>query len=322
MIKAVEQDIVLLFGMPRSGTTWLGKLFDSHPQTYYLHEPDTVFPRNDFPLLMGNDVDKSDLENWLSTILVQQHQKVSAFPPLFKKAYMSPWQSMILQVSATLSRLNSKVNSPLPIKPIRMIKAGQNATVIWKSIESMGRIKEIKSVCPNSKAIHILRHPCGHVFSTLQGLARQKFSTGSPIHEDWDLFEKIIKQSGHKQFTLDEVKQMPPEQRLAFRWGVMNDYCLHSLPEDELLAVRYEDVCNDPTVSVKSMYNWIGLEFSPQTEQFINESTSADKDSYYGTTKDPKKSAYRWQSKMPEEQQANILSMIKNFDSGKYYLED
>ena len=31
---------ILLFGMPRSGTTWLGKIFDSHPQVLYRHEPD------------------------------------------------------------------------------------------------------------------------------------------------------------------------------------------------------------------------------------------------------------------------------------------
>lgn len=29
---------ILLFGLPRSGTTWLGKLFDSHPDTLYRHE--------------------------------------------------------------------------------------------------------------------------------------------------------------------------------------------------------------------------------------------------------------------------------------------
>src|SRR5229473_3034366 len=31
---------ILIFGLPRSGTTWLAKLFDSHPLTLYRHEPD------------------------------------------------------------------------------------------------------------------------------------------------------------------------------------------------------------------------------------------------------------------------------------------
>jgi hypothetical protein len=32
---------ILVFGLPRSGTTWLGKIFDSHPETLYRHEPDS-----------------------------------------------------------------------------------------------------------------------------------------------------------------------------------------------------------------------------------------------------------------------------------------
>jgi hypothetical protein len=31
--------IFLVFGLPRSRTTWLGKIFDSQPDTLYRHEP-------------------------------------------------------------------------------------------------------------------------------------------------------------------------------------------------------------------------------------------------------------------------------------------
>src|SRR5918999_996008 len=34
--------LTLLCGMPRSGTTWIGKIFDSHPDTLYRHEPDSA----------------------------------------------------------------------------------------------------------------------------------------------------------------------------------------------------------------------------------------------------------------------------------------
>ena len=32
----------LLFGMPRSGTTWVAKILDSHPHADYRHEPDSL----------------------------------------------------------------------------------------------------------------------------------------------------------------------------------------------------------------------------------------------------------------------------------------
>ncbi len=35
---------ILVVGAPRSGTTWLAKIIDSHPDVLYRHEPDEVLP--------------------------------------------------------------------------------------------------------------------------------------------------------------------------------------------------------------------------------------------------------------------------------------
>lgn len=42
---------LVVLGSPRSGTTWLGKIFDSHPDVLYLHEPDTIRRNWDIPFL-------------------------------------------------------------------------------------------------------------------------------------------------------------------------------------------------------------------------------------------------------------------------------
>ena len=41
---------ILAIGMPRSGTTWIGKILDSHPRTLYRHEPDTWRRLDTIPL--------------------------------------------------------------------------------------------------------------------------------------------------------------------------------------------------------------------------------------------------------------------------------
>ena len=40
---------LLLVGMARSGTSWIGKIFDSQPTTLYKHEPDRSIP--DVPMI-------------------------------------------------------------------------------------------------------------------------------------------------------------------------------------------------------------------------------------------------------------------------------
>ena len=38
----LSQSAILILGSPRSGTTWLAKIFDSHPDILYRHEPDEL----------------------------------------------------------------------------------------------------------------------------------------------------------------------------------------------------------------------------------------------------------------------------------------
>src|SRR5271154_2625415 len=40
---------ILIIGYARSGTSWLGKIFDSHPDVMYLHEPDKLLPGKELP---------------------------------------------------------------------------------------------------------------------------------------------------------------------------------------------------------------------------------------------------------------------------------
>ena len=50
-MSAYKKPVILLFGMPRSGTTWIGKIFDSHIETLYRHEPDTWKKIKEIPFL-------------------------------------------------------------------------------------------------------------------------------------------------------------------------------------------------------------------------------------------------------------------------------
>src|SRR5690349_19178518 len=60
IIDPLGAGITFILGAPRSGTTWLGKIFDSHPSVLYRHEPDIAAAAK-LPLLVANDDITPDL---------------------------------------------------------------------------------------------------------------------------------------------------------------------------------------------------------------------------------------------------------------------
>ena len=84
---------ILLFGMPRSGTTWLGKVFDSHPRTLYRHEPDsfgTLDAMPLFPELADAGQYQALIRDFVAALPATRSARVTGKLPLFPKDYQGP----------------------------------------------------------------------------------------------------------------------------------------------------------------------------------------------------------------------------------------
>ena len=46
-----DRELTIIIGAPRSGTTWLAKVFDSHTGVFYRHEPDQLAGRDFRPVI-------------------------------------------------------------------------------------------------------------------------------------------------------------------------------------------------------------------------------------------------------------------------------
>ena len=182
----------MLFGLPRSGTTWVGKLFDSRPDTYYLHEPDSVrldSSLETFPLPIDglSEQASENIKKWL----LSRDEKVVASLPFFKKRYMNTLQWLVFIGSAYLTKVLSRLNLPIKVKPVRWQRTPP--VIVWKSIESLGCLAYFTQPT-HHYGVHIIRHPCGHIASTLRGLKGKNFIEEGSILEDWQLYQLILEQ--------------------------------------------------------------------------------------------------------------------------------
>ena len=92
-IKTVSHDkTVFVIGAPRSGTTWLGKIFDSNPNVLYRHEPDTLIPNDHIPRVVKDEVLgelAEDAEAYLDAMIGGRFLKSSGTLPIFRKTFRS-----------------------------------------------------------------------------------------------------------------------------------------------------------------------------------------------------------------------------------------
>lgn len=319
---------ILVFGMPRSGTTWVGKLFDSHPDTLYRHEPDSV-RHLDMPLypeLEAAPDYRGELQRFVAALPQFRSAKVVGKQPLFPKRYLSGAALGAYRLSVGAARLASGVKWTIPCAYRPAATGCERARLIWKSIESPGRLGACMQALPHVRAIHLMRHPCGYVASVLRGEAAGRFGDPRPsAGEMWVLRALLDTSTGKRRgMRIDDLGRLTPEERLAWRWVLTQEKIIADVTDcDRVLTIRYEDVCAEPLAMTRRMFEFTGLAWSPQAEAFVRASThpaeSSVETGYYSVFQQPRAAAERWRSELAPEVIDRIMRVLGKSDVNRYY---
>ena len=318
---------ILIFGLPRSGTTWIGKLFDSHPDTPYRHEPDSAY-RLAMPLFPDESEAghyRQELEKYVAALPGMRTAKIAGKQPLFPKNYYSKLALATYRSSATFAKYSNRIfpEMPLPYRPTG--KGYMQLRVVWKSIESLGRLGACMEALPDAHAIHILCHPCGYVASVLEGERSHRFKDRIPASEDYGIFEMLLATvpAKNRGLTLATLKKLTPEERLTWRWMLAHEKVLADTQDsDRMLRLRYEGVCANPMVETRRMFEFAELPWHRQTEKFISASTSQPQGNYYSVFKIPMESAQRWRSELTAEVIERVLKVLQGSMMQQFYERD
>ena len=174
-------DLILLIGSGRTGTTWIGRIFDSVPDTVYLHEPDLVvydpaFPVVPDPALAPDLVAVAD--RFLDRLAHARPLKAVAARPILKKPYRSTPAHLARSVLIHGLRGLEEVVGPR-IQKLRvpdLVRRAQrrDLTTVIKSVTGLVRLPIYAAARPTMPIVHVIRHPCAVVASLLRGIAKGK----------------------------------------------------------------------------------------------------------------------------------------------------
>lgn len=304
---------ILILGAPCSGTTWLGKIFDSHPNVLYRHEPDYRHPAR--PSVTGEAL-RAELANWISW----RDLRTAGKRPFFRKSWQSApafvlrdMLSAALAAGACLPAVGSSFErARLP--DFVAIDRARGLRPVLKSITWCHGAAAFAHALPESRTVLILRHPCGQVASVMRGARHRRFSlreagTDMPYDE-----AQTMEFAGSRGVGNAAFQALPNAAKYAWSWLAFNEAALDALAgQPNACTVLYEDLCARPEPMTRELFAFAGLIWNPQTEAFLARSTSyTGRGGYYGVFQDTISVAERWRGTMVPEDQAAVRAVVQH----------
>jgi hypothetical protein len=312
-----SERVVLLLGAPRSGTSWLAKIFDSHPDVLYRHEPDTVLRTWDLPWMCPReDVDRyvDQARVYLRQLIETATLKTAGSLPMFPKRYQSTPAHLVraaiihaLQV-ADLARISRRLTRGTHIPDLIDPARHPELRVVIKSVSSRGRARLFADALPGARIIFIVRDPWGQVASMQRGAALGMFEDNIPVAE---LLE--TEQAARYGLTEARFASLPEVEQFAWNWAILNEKAiddLHGL--DRVKVLKYQDLCEHPLEQARTLLAFAGLPWDSQTETFLRRSTTyTGPNRYYAVFRDTAASLYHWRQELSEEDQQRISQVVQ-----------
>ena len=311
---------ILVIGLARSGTTWLGKLLDSHPATVYRHEPDAlpIFPT--MPILADRDQIsryRDGLSRFSHALSNLDRVRTSGTLPIFRKKGEGNFRFQSRRAITSAARLASKRLGNIRVPSAFQLSNAHSQRVVWKSVWSVGRLGCILQALQPIQVIFLVRHPCGVIFSRRRGVAQQKMAPVMPSE-----FAELIQSSSTVANRILAKTELHDTVDLeAFRWAVLNSYAISELSDKPgCTVVRYEDLCADPYSVMREILLTTNLPWDTQIEKFIRRSTGSTSRRFYGLNREVKH-IDPWRQTVSGETKKRVLEIIRDTPAGELYAD-
>lgn len=299
---------ILILGAQRSGTTWLAKIVDSHPDVIYRHEPDEAVPA---PAGLSAEDLPALLVRWIETRTVRE----VGVRPLFPKSWQPVW-ARALQVSCvTAARAAGRL--PAPARSLSAVSIPECSScpasrLAVKSIRWAEGAAVLARTLPASRTIFILRHPCGQVASVMRGNRQRRFdlrTAGTDMPYDETGAARFAATQG-----MDEpaFQALPDAAKYAWDWRAFNESTYDALGSSgNVHIVLYEALCAGPKGRAERIMQFASLDWNLQTAAFVASSTTHQGEAgYYAIYRNAIAAAENWRKTMPLDDQAIVRSVV------------
>lgn len=267
-----------------------------------------------FKIIWLNGMPRSGT-NWLSQIFDSNENVNFKLAPLFSYAFKnaahkdSPrevWVRLFREVYESDDPfINQKVKRESGNFPVFKNKKQFPEFLVIKDTRNHQLIPSLLGLFDELKIIHIVRNPCGAIHSWLS--APREFPADADPMTEWRTGQ--CRKQGEAEgeyWGFDDWKLV-----------TTNYTRLEKQYPDKVKMISYEDLVDDPMTVTKSMFDFIGLDFTEETRNFLVASQATHSDHEYAVFKS-KKVKDKWKQQLNSEIINEIRKDLEGSDLEKY----
>lgn len=302
--------VPFVLGCAGSGTTWLGKVFDSHPDVLYLHEPDSVDSGLDkLPYWFTHEPGAADIEaagDYLDRLLAARTAHATGTRPAFAKTHRGPTAEAL---RAGLIAAAEQCEAVLGLRSLSLhipdLSSGPKR-IVAKSVSALGRIEAMLKARPGKlHPILLVRHPCNYIAARLRKLKRGVADADTNVPPIALAETRTARRLGA---TGDALRATDPVERLAWTWTLANAEAAMAVEAASGSIVSYEALLGGMPGAIKDLFTAAGLWWPHQTETTLRRAWESDE--RYAAYRDrPKTPIQDWRGELDDDAVAKIRAI-------------
>ena len=306
--QSSTEDPILILGAPRSGTTWLAKIFDSHPDVLYRHEPDEVFPAPE-------DLDEHGTRLLVDKWIADRSLRTTTKRPFFRKSWQTgsahAWHTALAYSLNGVARLPGS-RAVLRHAWLPCFPELHRARVVIKSVRWCRGAGLFARSLPHSRTVLIVRRPCGQVASLMHGAARRRFELRDAGDMPFNEHQAIACAAAYG-VTPARFHALPEAAKYAWSWVAFNETAVQALRGCPNTRVILHDIlCAQPEAQAQALLGFAGLSWHPQTADFVARSTRHTGPSdYYAVFRDARAAAGNWRENLSAKDQRAVRDVVR-----------
>ena len=265
---------ILITGNPRSGTTFLHRLLALDPQFSSTKLYHTIFPAVIFYRLFDalekplnrlmEWLDKKSFSGWEGIHKTQLNgfeedetffvwtlltPVITLLFPFFEQLKSATWVDQLPH--KTRYKLMNYYQSCLKR---HLYATGKNKSLLTKNTTCTGRLTTMLDALPDSRVIHLIRHPYEAISSLISMYA-----------VSW---RKFAPQTQNNSYYYESMARLYAEY---YRQRIEIFKEMSQKNPQNLMEIRYEELIHDPYTTVRTIYTKFGLEISSSFENTLKQ---------------------------------------------------